>query len=111
MKNGTRSLTTDELLQLAANRTRRVVLRCLIESENHRVRVDELVDTVCAMEEPAVGQNPVSRETVRTKLHHRHLPRLAEAGVVEYEEERCSVRYHRNESLEALLEFIDDEWS
>lgn len=111
MKNGTRALTPDELLQLSADRTRRTVLRCLMESENHRVRVDELVNTVCATEEPSVGQDPVTQETIRTKLHHRHLPRLAEAGVVEYEEEHCSVRYLPNEQLEALLEFIDDEWS
>ena len=109
MTHDCRHLTTDELLELVADETRRTVLRTLVDREVGRVRVDELASTVVATAGPSVGNRSASYETVRTRLHHRHLPRLAAAGVIEYEEERCTVRYYRNERLEALLEFLEEQ--
>ena len=109
MTHDCRHLTTDELLELVADGTRRTVLRTLIDREDGRARVDELASIVAATAGPSVGNCPTSHETVRTRLHHRHLPRLAAAGIIEYEEERCTVRYYRNECLEALLEFIEEQ--
>jgi len=109
MTHDCQHLTTDELLELAADESRRRVLRILIEREGERVQVEELVSIVGAATGPSVGDGPTSHETVRTRLHHRHLPRLAVAGVIDYEEERCWVRYHRHERLEALLAFLEEE--
>lgn len=39
-------------------------------------------------------------EQVRTILHHRSLPKLADCGVVEYDARGGSVRYHGNRDLE-----------
>ncbi|WP_232701753.1 DUF7344 domain-containing protein [Halobacterium wangiae] len=108
MENHSRSLSTDELLEIAADQTRRIVLSQLIEEGESRVQVEELVSTVCAETGPTVGEHPTGHETVRTRLHHRHLPKLAAAGVIEYEEDRHCVRYHPNERLEALLDFLEE---
>jgi len=110
MENHSQPLGTDKLLELAASRTRRIVLRQLVEEEDGCAGVEELVSTVCAALGPTVGKQLASHEAVRTRLHHRHLPKLAGAGVIEYEEDGSRVRYYPNERLEALLEFLDEQF-
>ena len=47
-----------------------------------------------------------SHQEVGASLEHTHLPKLAEAGLVEYEPRNGDVRYHPEAQLEALFDRI-----
>lgn len=85
------------VLDLLADRRRRYVLYHLREEEE--TSVDDIADSIARWEDRS-GQ-PV-RQRVETELHHKHLPRLAETGVVERGD--GTVRLGKtNERLEAFL--------
>lgn len=101
-----RELGTDAALRLIADRKRRNVLRYLSEHDADWVRVSELARSLPEM----AGQSP--REPVSdvvVELHHIHLPKLAEAGVVDYDPDARTVRYHEHAKLEALLAAVADD--
>lgn len=76
-----RGLPPGEIFELLGNERRRGVIHFL-KRRDERVRVDELVDAVVEWER-GVGS---SRDSVYSSLVQTHLPRLDEAGVVEYDD-------------------------
>lgn len=69
----------DRLLDLLAERRRRQVLETLVGSSGQR-SLDELTRAVS-------DADGVDEHETRIELHHTHLPKLAEAGVVSYDRE------------------------
>lgn len=57
---------------------------------NGRTSVEELSRRIAAWE-PNDGRTATDPETVETSLVHAHLPKLADAGVVEFDRERGAV--------------------
>lgn len=51
------------------------------------------------------GERP-AREHVETTLHHTHDPKLANAGILEYDARSREFRYRGHDRLEAWLERI-----
>lgn len=102
----------DEVLQLLASERRRTALSALRDRRGEPVPVDLLVDLVAERERPPPG--PAShRELVEIDLHHVHLPRLADAGVIAYDPVEETVRYEEAELLESLLAVAnadEEEW-
>ncbi|UPV74021.1 hypothetical protein M0R89_15965 [Halorussus limi] len=108
LRNG-RAVTTpsfDELFDLLAESRRRYALYTLIGTEDGLAEVDQLADEV-AMWEGRTGDEPITdalRETIAEELREIHLPRLADADIVEYDERSDVVRYWRQPTLEEYLE-------
>ena len=92
---GDRASECDELLTLLADADRRRVIGYFLES----------TDDVASVEDLAVAMDGPS-DRHRLRLHHAVLPRLAEAGVVEYDGRSETVRYHGSEDLERLAETL-----
>lgn len=71
-----------EILVLLAKRRRRLLLRVLQESSTP-LTPRELADRIGKREH----ENPTDtdRRTIHLSLHHNHLPRLEEAGVIVYD--------------------------
>ena len=92
--------STDLLFELLADRRRRHILYCLTDQPDGVAEFTDLVDAV-------VGHEPETdagdRETIRTGLYHVHLPKLAEAGVIDYDTRSETVRYSRQPLLEECL--------
>jgi DNA-binding transcriptional ArsR family regulator len=85
-------LTPDTVFSVLSNERRRQVLRHLHDSEASNVR--ELSQQLAAWEND-VSPEAVTykqRKRVYTSLHQTHLPALAEAGVVDYDRDRGTVR-------------------
>lgn len=101
----TRSEPVDDLLRLLADSCRRTLLHVLGTGPSEKP-VDDVVDRVVA-ESVTDGRTPPDRGRIRTELHHKHLPRLDERDVVDYDPERSTVRYQGCEDLEALLDSIE----
>ena len=94
-------VSTGEALRLVADKRRRTVLQELSGNDTTPVTVDQLVADLAGGEDPVEDRRPIALE-----LRHSHLPRLADAGVIEYDASADTVRYHPHEGVERLLRFV-----
>lgn len=82
-------VAVDEMFEILADPQRRQVLRFLLDSDEDVVPIEVLVDAVDPVEDDTRGANV---NQVRTALCHWHLPRLKDAGFVEYDPREGLVR-------------------
>lgn len=95
-------IAVEQIHRLLASARRRHVLSHLSSSPGADVPVDDVVTAVVEREDPDPG--PLThRDRVETDLHHVHLPKLAESGVVSYDPGAGTVRYESLEAVEVLL--------
>lgn len=102
------SLSLDETLGLLSNRERRTLLAYLREEGDRTLTFDEVVDHLVAQRSERIGEQ-TDRDHVARSLHHVHVPKLAEAGVVEYDTQDRTIRYRPDSRLETWLERIRAE--
>ena len=91
--------STDLLFELLADR-RRHILHCLTDQPDGVAGFTDLVDAVVGHEPETDAED---RETVRTSLYYVHLPKLTEAGVIDYDTRSEAVRYSQQPLLEDCL--------
>lgn len=96
---------TDDAYELVANRRRRRVLACLRDAPDGVASVDQLTEYVEACEGPSAA-GPTDMTRIRVELHHMHLPKLRDHGVVEYDERSDTVRYVGDERVERVLDSV-----
>ena len=96
-QNGSRlaegeDLSSDDVYHLLQNRRRRGVLRCLRDTDG-TTQMSELAERVAAREHDTTVRELTSeqRQRVYIALYQSHLPKLDEAGVVDYEQSRGDV--------------------
>jgi DNA-binding transcriptional ArsR family regulator len=98
-------LTKDTVFSVLSNQRRRQVLRHLRdEPEGSNIR--ELSRQIAAWENdvPVEGVTYKQRKRVYTSLHQTHLPKLADARVIDYDRDRGTV--HLTEHAATLEEFL-----
>lgn len=93
----TATLTTDADFEALAHRHRRAILRHLADT-NGTVPFDQLAEALLA-DANGVG----SHDVAQIQLHHRHLPKLQQAGLIDYNAPDDRVRYVGTELVEDLL--------
>lgn len=79
----------DDEVDLLANQRRRYVLACLADTTQPLV-LTSLAEDVAIYENES-PRTEISNEevrTIRTSLYHSHIPKLVDAGVVKYNQER-----------------------
>ncbi|PSP55486.1 hypothetical protein BRC82_05305 [Halobacteriales archaeon QS_1_67_19] len=94
------------MFDLLAERRRRYVLYALVGSDDGLAEVEELVDEV-AMREARTDDVTLTeslRREIAEALRENHLPRIADADIVAYDERSDVVRYWRQPTLEEYLE-------
>lgn len=91
----------DTLFGLLADRDRRTVLRWFRDHD------DETVSLRTLSRHLAGERDAQDVDRVTLGLHHWVLPKLQEAGVVEYDARSETVRYRREPDVETLLERLD----
>lgn len=96
----------DRVFEVLADRRRRLVLSYLVAEDADAATVGELLDYVVARS----GDTSTDRDadTVRTQLHHNHLPKLDAAGVIDYDAGNGTVRYREKPFLEEYLDLTDE---
>lgn len=108
------SLSPDEIFHLLQTSRRRDALRYLKEHDD-QVRMRDLTDQVAAWENDTTveGLSSTQRQRVYIPLYQTHLPKLDEAGVIEYDQSRGTVeRLPLADELDPYIEGIsvgDDE--
>jgi hypothetical protein len=83
-------ISRDALFHLLQNSRRRAVLRYLIESDNDIASMREVTEQVAAWEtDTSITElQSKARQRVYIALYQRHLPKLAEANIIEYNQDR-----------------------
>ncbi len=94
----------DESLNIVANKQRRKLLYTLRELEGYNLSYDELAEQM--IEQDRMREE--EKERFMASLAHNHLPKIADAGIIEYDEGEGEVSYVVDEDFEELLDFIED---
>lgn len=76
-------MSSEVLCELLADKRRRTILRCLLD-HHAPIQVHELADECLSALEGVPSDSEESRDRLLTSIHHVHLPKLADAGVIEY---------------------------
>ena len=90
-------------LSAVANERRRVVLRTLHHSDEKVLEFSTLVDRVTEHTQDRDTPDTRHRQRVRTTLHHVHLPKLEECGMIVYDTEAKQVKNVSDELSQELL--------
>lgn len=83
MKTGDEGV--DEVLSLVSESRRRQTLYCLLS--NRTLDIDTIATQIAAWEnnESIASVSKQAEESIKIALHHNHLPKLAEVGIIEYD--------------------------
>lgn len=98
----TGQISLDELHSSLANERRRLVLSYLVTHSDEVLSVEDLVDVVAGCETPQVGPHS-QRTRIEIDLYHAHLPKLADAGIIDYDPVAETAQYVGSEQLDSLL--------
>ena len=104
------SISFYSVLELCRHQHRRIVL-AVLTAEGRSLTLDDLTKTILKYNHGApITEVPADVITgVRVSLYHRHLPKLASAGLIEFDPERRLVApTTRLEQLQPTLALICD---
>lgn len=93
----------DEILPLLANRDCRDILVYFQNSPDNTASLQDITDKICSQREISEPQN------IKIQLHHSALPKLADAGVIDYDTKSNFVRYQSTPDLERILNSVCEE--
>jgi hypothetical protein len=104
--DGECDLPSDVVFEILKNQRRRLVLQYLRETEGP-ARLGTLAEHIAAFENGVspTGLNAQQRKRVYIGLYQCHLPKMADAGVVDFDQDRGIVEM--NDDGESLLAFLD----
>lgn len=112
--------TSEEVLRAVAHGRRRQILEWLRHNGDGEASIEELADGLRGRDAPSIDsvvggigvQNARSTEDgdrLRISVHHVHLPKLTEHGLVDYDPVDGTVQYRADERVERLLDVLDEE--
>ncbi|WP_438267123.1 DUF7344 domain-containing protein [Haladaptatus salinisoli] len=87
----------DTLFKILANQHRRYLLY-------HLSTMNEETLTLSALVNRLAQDVAITHKRLRINLHQRHLPKLADHNVIEYDSRSQTIRYRGSDRLEILLE-------
>lgn len=101
----------DALVSALANRRARYAVSCLESQSVDVIDLDDLADIVAEREVEAELADDVTehRRRVAIDLHHKSLPKLDEAAVLDYDARSHTIRYWNDDRIPAYLELFDVE--
>lgn len=96
----TNYLPVDAVFTILSDEQRRHFLYYLIDEAGGTARVSDVVDYLDTVESEAT---PGEGDSILVELHHRHLPKMEEAGLVDYDGEEGTIRYREDPLVEECL--------
>lgn len=103
-------LSLDVVCELLANQRRQYVFACLLDHRQAITLTDLAEDVAIREKERPFTEIPEEAvQTIATSLYHAHIPKLVDAGAVEYDQERDLVRVSETTDLvERVLSLAAD---
>lgn len=104
-----RSTSPDTILSAIANERRRAILSVLANAPGRTLEYDALVDRVAARiwDEDTEQGSDEHRQRVRIALRHTHLPKLAEARIIDYEADTGHVQFVGGALEQEILTLVE----
>lgn len=96
----TNALPVSTVFGVLADERRRHVLYYLIEDADGTAETSEIADHLGSVLPEPAGTDP---DAVLAELHHRHLPKMEDAGLLEYEVSGGTIRYLGDPLVEDCL--------
>jgi len=96
------TLSVGDQCDLLTSDRRRHILRYLISYAEDPVRTDDLVTYLRDIEHTADTRH------IRHVVHHIHLPKLSQKGIITYDADEGRIEYRPHEGLENLLAFLEE---
>lgn len=97
----------DEVLRLLADQYRRRTIRVLQKTPEEDMGFDRLIDHVVQ----ETQANSEQRNRLVIQMHHHHLPKLREQGLIEYDPDAQLVRYRPDQQVEAVMDGMSTKQS
>lgn len=103
------SYATDTLFEAMSNQRARYVLSYIDSVSVDVLDLEDLADGVAEWEvEAGLADDPEEcRRRVAVDLHHNHLPKLADAAIVDYDPRSKTVRNWGDDRVETCLELFE----
>jgi len=96
-------------LALVTDRRRRRLREYLRHNGNGEMPIDDFVDQLDQPGSDVVDERRTNRDQLAIQLNHRHLPELADHGIVEHDRDRGTIEYRSDEQIEAVLDGLPGE--
>lgn len=97
---GTSHVSVSTVFDVLSDECRRHLLYFLIEEAGGSASLSTIADRLADVDP---GAAPANREDALVDLHHRHLPKLEAAGLVEFDGPDGPVRYREDPLVEECL--------
>lgn len=92
--------SVDVVFDLLADQRRRYVLACLLDNTQSMALTDLAEDVAVRENEGTLTEIPEEEvQAISTSLYHIHIPKLVDAGAVEYDRNRDLVRISESTDL------------
>lgn len=91
----------DRVLEVLGHPLRRAVIDYCCDADDPAAALDDLVDHVADARD--LGDDTEARDRVSLLLHHHHLPKLADASVIDFDPRQGQLRYYPDEDVEEWL--------
>lgn len=96
-------IPSNDLLEALAHARRRSVCEVLATADREFLPLEELSERVASRRHDG-ADGPAEPRAVRIELHHVHLPKLDEAGLLEYDHETNTVYYESDPVVESIAD-------
>ncbi|SIR92582.1 hypothetical protein SAMN05421858_4587 [Haladaptatus litoreus] len=100
---GTNRVSLNTLCDLLANAHRRHILLYLSERTRTTISREQLLDHLAEVSD---GSHEDTHRRLAIQLQHVHLPKLADHGMLEYNETTHSISYNANSRVEKMLDVV-----
>ncbi|MGQ3722892.1 DUF7344 domain-containing protein [Natrialba aegyptia] len=100
-------LSLDAILDILASERRRALLEYLWNRPDNSGSFEEATKYTIAKIGEKRGVQP-NHDDIQVDLQHHQLPKMADAGVVDYDVRSQRTRYHENERLEEAYEKVEE---
>lgn len=98
------NLSNEQVLGLLGHEHRHAIITYFDRKTTESASFDDLTEYIVSLD-PNRGERPAERrKQVTIGLLHNHLPKLADAGVLEYDQRSETVRYWGGSRLATILE-------
>lgn len=101
----TGDLSLDACLELLANHQRRAIVGMFLDHDRSQAPIDEVIAEIIDVEATKTGERP-GHDTIAATVYHVHLPKMAEAGILEYDTRHQDIRYMGNPRFEEVYTTI-----
>ncbi len=99
----------DAILSVVASEHRRAILNSLNSASDNTLEYDALVDCVAdRVRDGGTGRvSDEHRQRVRIALHHTHLPKLKDIGIIDHEPETGPIEFVGGELEQDILALVE----